>query len=148
MHADAALILIDSDAMMVGAEPVMSGARTERLQQKHLQVAAMDRELRMLVARGAAQRLLIDQLTEAIEEGGVLRRDRGPRQIGFEAERGQLPGGMRKQIDTDADRADFSRRLEYSTGNSRRVQRQPQRQPANAGPDDDDVVHISSRHLL
>jgi hypothetical protein len=55
---------------------------------------------------------------------------------------------MRKQIDADADRANFSRRLEYSAGNSRRVQRQSQRQPANAGSDDDDIVHVSSRHLL
>ena len=98
----------------------------------------------MVVARGAAQRLLIDQLAEAIEEGGILGGDRDPRQIGLEAERGQFPGGMRQQIDADADRADFGRELEYSAGDSGRVQRQPERQPANTGADDNDVVHVSS----
>ena len=38
--------------------------------------------------------------------------------------------------------ADF----EDPAGNFRRVQRKPERQPANAGADDDDVVHVPSRH--
>ena len=38
---------------------------------------------------------------------------------------------------------DFGSGLENAAGNSGRVQRQPERQPANAGADDDDFVHIS-----
>jgi len=37
-------------------------------------------------------------LTEAIEEGRVLGRDRDPRQISFKSERGKFFGGMRKQM--------------------------------------------------
>jgi hypothetical protein len=55
---------------------------------------------------------------------------------------------MRKQIDADPDRPDFSRRFKYPTGNSGGVQREPQRQSADAGPDDDDVVHVCSRRAL
>jgi len=36
---------------MVGQQPVVACARTEGIEQDHLQIAAMDGELRMLVAR-------------------------------------------------------------------------------------------------
>ena len=64
---------------------------------------------------------------------------------GFKAERGEFLGGMRQQIDADADRADFGGGLKYPAGNSGRVQRQPERQPANAGADDDDSSMFPSR---
>jgi hypothetical protein len=50
---------------------------------------------------------------------------------------------MREKIDADADRPDFRRRFEYSARNPRRVQGQPKRQSANAGTDDNNVVHVS-----
>ena len=102
----------------------------------------------MLVARSKAERLLIDQLPEAIEEGCVLGRDRDLRQIIFEPERGKFLCGMRKQIDAHANGPDFGRRLEYPAGNFRSLQREPKRQSADAGSDDNDVVHVSFRHLL
>jgi len=40
--ADTGLILLNSDAVMVGQQPVGSGARTEASRQRHLQIAAMD----------------------------------------------------------------------------------------------------------
>src|SRR6202043_2036327 len=46
MHADARLVLLDANAVMVGEKRLGAGARPERLQQHHLQVAAVDRELR------------------------------------------------------------------------------------------------------
>ena len=101
----------------------------------------------MLIARRAAQRLLIDQLAEAIEEGRVPGRDRDLRQISLESKRSEFLGGMRKQVDADADRFDLGRRLENPAGNSGGVQRKPERQSANAGADDDDVVHVLSRHF-
>ena len=67
---------------------------------------------------------------------------------GFKPERGKFLGGMRQQVDADADRPDFGGRLEDPAGNSGRVQRQPERQSANAGADDDDVVHVSFRRAL
>src|ERR1700730_4294723 len=108
----------------------------------------MNRELRMLVTRGAAERLLVDQLPEAIEEGGIPGFDRRLRQHRFKPERGKFFCGMRQQIDADPDRPDFGSRLENPAGDSGGVQRQPKRQPANAGSDDDDLVHVSFRHVL
>ena len=134
--------------MMAGLQPVTSPARPKSFEQDHLQIAAMDRELRMLVARRAAERLLIDQLAEAIEEGRVPGFDRDACQRLLESERGQFLGGVREQIDADADRPDFGGRLEYPAGNAALVQRKPQRQSANAGSDDDDVVHLPSRRAL
>jgi len=118
MDADAGFILLDRDAMMVGAEPVASGAQAERIEQDRLQVAAMNGELWILITGRAAQQLLIDQLPEAIEEGRVLCRDRDPRQRGFEAERGQFPGGVREQIDAHANGPGLGGRLIYPAGNS------------------------------
>src|SRR6201999_793287 len=65
MHADAGSILLDTNTVMTGDEAVAAGAGAKRIQQRHLQIAAMDRELRMFIARRAAERLLIDQLPEA-----------------------------------------------------------------------------------
>ena len=65
------------------------------------------------------------------------------RQRRFEPERGEFLGGMRQQIDADADRPDLGGGFENAAGNSGLVQRQPERQPADAGADDDDLVHVS-----
>ena len=91
MHGDARLILFDADAMLIGEQPVAARARDESIQQHHLQVATMNRKLRMIVARRAAERFLIDQLAEAIEEGRIRSRNRNSRQCLFEAKRRQVP---------------------------------------------------------
>src|SRR5580704_8204065 len=106
----------------------------------------MDGELRMLITRRAPQRLGIDQLAEAVEEGGIGGRDRSPRQL--QPEGSEFLCGMRQQIDADPDRPDLGSRLENPARNLRRMQRKPKRQAANAGPDDDDVVHVSSAARL
>src|SRR5258708_16526766 len=94
----------------------------------------MDRELRMFVARRAAERLLIDQLAEAIEEGCVPGFDRDPRQRRLESERGKFFCGMREQIDANADRPDFGGRLKHPAGYPGRLHRNPNRQSATPGP--------------
>src|ERR1700733_3029010 len=105
----------------------------------------MNHDLLIVVTGRATERLLINQLAEAIEEGGVFGLDRHPRQIGLKAKRGEFLGGVRQEVDADTDRADFRRGLEDATGNVGRVQRQTQGQAANASADDQDVVHVSSR---
>ena len=111
MQGDAVVVLLDAGAVMVGENAVGAGAALEGFQQHHLQVAAMNRELRMVVAGRAPERLLIDQLAEAVEEGRILRRDRNPRQIGLKPKRGKFLGGVRQEVDADADRADFRLRI-------------------------------------
>ena len=61
----------------------------------------------------------------------------------FEAERGEFLGGMRKQIDADADRLDLGGGFKNPAGNSGLVQRKPERQPADPGANDNDLVHVS-----
>jgi hypothetical protein len=142
-HGHAGPVLLDADAMAVGDEPVASRTRAECIEQNHLQIAAMNRELRVVVAGGAAERLPIDQLPETVEEGGILRLDRDSCQRIFKPKRGQFPGRVRKQVDADADRLDLGDGFEDPAGNPGLVQRQPQRQSADAGAEDDDLVHVS-----
>jgi hypothetical protein len=55
---------------------------------------------------------------------------------------------MWEEIDADADRLDFGSRLKYPAGDLGCVQRKSERQSANAGSDDNDVVHVSFRRAL
>src|SRR6202012_1751702 len=71
---DAGFILRNAETMAVDDQAIGARAVAERIEQHHLQIAAMDRELRMVVAGGAAERLLVDQLPEAIEEGRLPSR--------------------------------------------------------------------------
>jgi hypothetical protein len=50
---------------------------------------------------------------------------------------------MWKQIDANANRLDFGSGLKNTAGNVGLVQRQPERQPADPGANDNDLVHIS-----
>src|SRR5260370_38926255 len=123
-------------------------AGQKKFEQDHLQIAAMDRELRMLVTRRAAQRLLIDQLAKAAKEGRVRGFDRDTCQRLLESERGKFFCGVREQIDADTDRPDLGGRLEDPAGNAALLQRKSERQSTNAGSDDDDVVPVPSRRPL
>src|SRR5580698_5723124 len=144
MQGDAVIVLLDADAVVIGENAIRADAALEGFQQHHLQVAAMNRELRMVVAGPAPERLLIDQLAKAVEEGYIFGLDRHPRQIGLKAERSKFLGGVRQEVDADTDRPDFRRGLEDAAGNVDRVQRQTQGQAANAATDDQDIVHVPS----
>src|ERR1700742_4605813 len=97
----------------------------------------------MRITRRAAERFLINQLTEAIKKGRIRRLDCDLRQRRFEPQRRELQAGMRKQIDADSDWPDLGGGLEYPAGNPGRMQRKPKRQAANAAAENDDVVHVS-----
>ncbi len=130
------------------SQPGAAGTRNEGVQQHALQVAAMNRELWMLVAGRTPERLLIDQLAEAVEEGRVRRRNCDLRQIVLEAERGEFLCRVRQQVDADTDRADFGGRFENAARNSGLMQRKPERQTADSSADDNDLVHVLPCQLL
>src|SRR5579871_2948094 len=144
MQGDARVVLLHTGAMMIGENATLPDAAPECIQQHHLQVAAMDGELRMVVAGRAAERLLIDQLPEAVEEGRIFGLDRDPCEVGFEAERAKLPGRMRQEVDADADRANFRRGFENTAADFGGMQRKAERQATDAAADNQDVVHVSS----
>src|SRR5579864_8164836 len=102
MQGDAGIVLLDAGAMMICENAIRADAVPERVEQHHLQVAAVNRKLRMIVTGRAPERLLIDQLPEAVEKGRILGRNRDLRQIGLKAERGELLGRMRQEVDANA----------------------------------------------
>src|SRR3954453_3067229 len=104
----------------------------------------MNRELRMLIPGRAAERLLIDQLTESIEKGGIACRNGDTRQSRLEPERCKFLDGGGEKINPDAHGFYFGSRFKYPARDSSLVQREPERQSTNAGADDDDIVHVSS----
>src|SRR5258708_37268833 len=104
--------------MMVGIEPVGPCTGAKRIEQDHLQIAAMNRELRMVVAGRAPQRLLIDQLAEAIEEGRIAGFACDFRQRRFKTAACKFYGGMRQQIDAEADRTELGSRFKNTAGNA------------------------------
>ena len=126
-------------------DAVGAQALAHRGEQHALQVAAVDRELRRVVARPAAGRLGIDELAEPVEERRLARDDREPLQVVEHAERAQLGGGMRQDVDADAERQDLAARLVDPTGDARGVQAERQRQAADAGADDEDFVAAHGR---
>ena len=136
----------------IGADPVAHG-----VEQHRLQVAAVNRELRRVVAGPAPGRLAVDVLAEAIEERRLARQHRDLLERLEHAERLQRTRCVGQDIDADPERADLGRGFEHPAGDARTVQRERQRQAADAGADDQDLgvaaprgrgAHgWSSRHL-
>ena len=140
-RGDAAAALLDADAAMPGDEILRADPLAHRGQQHALQVGAQQRDVRPQVAGRLAERLAIDELAVPGEEGVVLRLAGGRDQRVLEPERAQLLHRMRADVDADAERPHFGRGLEHpdAARHARGVQRQRQRQPADAAADDDRV---------
>src|SRR4051812_6527966 len=73
LQHDVVFFLGNRNTMRIQVQAVRADALLERLEQDHLQVAAMDRKLRPFVAGAPPKRLAVDQLAEAVEEGGFRR---------------------------------------------------------------------------
>ena len=103
VHGDAAFVLLDAGALVVGANGVGAQPRQRRLIQDQVQPAAMDADFRIFVAGEFAARLLVDELAEAVEEAAFEVLDAGLEQLVAEAERGEFAHRMRQQRDADAE---------------------------------------------
>ena len=110
-----------------------------------MQVRPVDRKLRPLVAGVPAARFLEDELAEAVVEAQLLRLDRERGELFLQAQLGQLAHAVRQQVDADAQRPDLRRRLEDVAGDAGLVQRQREREPADAAADDQHLGHGPSR---
>ena len=128
----------------------LDAAFAHRLKQHGLQIAAMDGELRPVIAGGAARRFPINQLSEAIEENAFTRRDRHRRKRFLQSQPGQFLRGVRKHVDANPDRTYFRQLFIDTATNAGVVQGKRQRQSADAGPNDNDAVQLGqprcSRH--
>jgi hypothetical protein len=112
----------------------------ERIEQDLMELAAMNRDLRPVITRRAAERLLVDELAETVIERRFLRADAARGKRVLKPERRHLLHRMRQEVDADAQRLDLRRRLEDAAGNAAPLQHQAERQPANAAADDENVV--------
>ena len=87
-----------------GDDLIRTGTFEEGVKQGHLQVAAMNRELRHVIAGEAPGRLAVDELAEAVVEAIFARGDRDLAERILKSERHQFARGVRQDIDADADR--------------------------------------------
>ena len=97
--------------------------------------------MRPLVPGRLAERLAIDQLAVAGEEGVVLRLAGGRDQRVLEPERAHLLHRVGADVNADAERPHFGRGLEHADAarHPRCVQRQCQRRSPDPAADDDHV---------
>jgi NADP-dependent aldehyde dehydrogenase len=124
------------EAQAPGPEPV-----EHRGQQDGLQVAAVDRELRVLVAGEPAGRLGVDELAEAVEEGRFAGGDTSRRQLLLEAEPGEDLRRVREDVDADAYGSYPGGGFVDFAVDAGVVQLEGKRQPADACSDDRDFHH-------
>jgi hypothetical protein len=103
-----------------------------------VQPAAVDADLGMLVARGLAARLPVDQLAEAVEEAAFGILDTGAQQRVAEAECRKFAHRVRQQRDADAELLQLGRGLIDPARDAARMQVQRKRKPANPAADDRD----------
>jgi hypothetical protein len=143
---DFGFVLLEADAVPAEMNPLLPKPGAHRFQQNGLQVRAMDRELRPRVSRAPAERFLVDELAEAVEEHTLRRFHANARQRGLEAKSAQDFGRVRQQVDAHADRLDLGRGLEEPEGNAATMKLERQRQAADAGADDQNVA-IHARFL-
>ena len=115
----------------VGAQPLDDG-----IEQHSMQRAAMDRVLRIGVARIASERLAIDQLPEPVEEHRLAREHADARQCGLKAQQCELVRRVRKDVDANAQRPHFGHRFVDAHGDSCALQREGERQSSDACADD------------
>src|SRR3984893_6088954 len=104
MDDDARAVLIDLEAAMREPYGVAAQARSHRVEHHLVQVGAMDRKLRPVVAGEAAARLLVDELAVAAVEDKLARLDGMRGQRALQAELAQLAHGMRQEGGGDAQR--------------------------------------------
>ena len=124
------------------SQAIAAAARTGssvRLEQDHVQAAAMDAHLGILISAEFSARLLVDQLAETVEETAFEIFDPGAEQFVGYPERRELPHGMRQQRDADAELLYFRRALIDAAGNAAPMQIEREREAGDATADDRNV---------
>ena len=142
------LVLREADTVRAQVNTLCTDSRLHRIEQHRLQICAVDGELWPRIARGAAERLPINKLAEAVEERRLSCLHRHLREQRLESEFAQHLRRVRQQVDADADRLDLGRGLVDAARNVSRVQLERERQPADSRADDDDVRASVQRRAL
>src|SRR5262249_46497827 len=131
-------LMLDPSAPPASDDLVRSGPPHERVQQDHLQVAAMNGELRHVIAGETASWLAVNELAEPVVKAILARGYGHVRERLFEPKRTHLTRRVRQDIDAYPDRLEFGRRLEDPACDSGAMKHQPHRQSADARADNQD----------
>src|SRR5690606_25800824 len=138
VRRDAVVVLVDPQAAVAGHYAVRAQALAHRRQQRHLQVAAVDRVLGPVVAGRLAGRLAVDELAVAVEEDRLAGVHAQRIQRRQQAQFVEFAGGVRQQVDAHAQRPDLGHGFIDAAADAGLVQAQRQHQAAHAGADNDD----------
>ena len=144
---DAALALGIGAEAVAGMDARFAEPRPHRLVDHRLQAAAVDGELRHVVAGVDAARLAPDLLAEAVGVEQLVGADADLVEPVEQAELGQFLDGMRQGVDADAELAHGVRLLVDLAVDAARMQHQRRRQAADAAADDDglhDATHCNA----
>jgi hypothetical protein len=107
------------------------------LVEQHVELPAVHRVLRPVVAGEQPARLRIDVVAVQPDQRPFLRRNANPVEVlRREAEVVELAHCIRLQVDADTERAHVAHRLEHDAGDPDLVQRQRRREPAEAAARD------------
>src|ERR1043165_9515015 len=129
---------------MIGDDAVVPDSLQHGAIKGEMQLAAMNADFRVLVARRLAARLPVDELAEAAEEAALGGFDAAPQEVVAEAKRREFAHRMRPQRYADAELFEFGRRFIDLGCDSAGVQVQRKRKPANSAADDGDA-HVDRK---
>ena len=124
---------------MAGVQAAFAEPRAHRLMDHALQPAAMDGELRHVVAGVDAARLAPDLLAEAVGVDQLVGADRDRVEPLQQAELLQFLDGVRQRVDADAELADALGLLEQLAVDAAGMQHQGRGEPADPSADDNDL---------
>ena len=136
---DAALVLPEAAEAAAGVDAAFAEPRAHRLIDHALQPAAMDRELRHVIARVDAARLAPDLLAEAVGVDQFKGADRDRVEPLHQPELLQFLDRVRQGVDADAKLADAVGLLEQLAIDAARMQHQSCGETANSAADNDDL---------
>src|SRR5262245_10568859 len=143
MRDDAAIALGEVDEPVIGVEARRAEARLDRVQQHAVQLAAMDTELRHVIARIQAAQFAPHHLPQPVGVNELAGADPGLVQRRQQSERREFLDRMRQQVDADAEFAQLLRLLEDLDLDARLTQRQRRDEAANAAADDQELHPVS-----
>src|ERR1700722_5231317 len=136
VRGDAALVLAEGPEPTTGVDGVRSQPFLDGPMNHALQPAAMDRELRHVMAGVDTADVAPDFLAMAIEIIEHIGADRAVVALWQQAEAGEFADRMRQRIDADAEFADRIRLLEQFATDAAGTQHQRRGQAANTATDD------------
>ena len=144
---DLAALLLEASDAPAEADPFLAQHRTRRLEQDHLQLAAMDRELRPRQSGMAAARVGPDRLAVPVGVAQLARLDAGCRQRRLEPEACEDPNGAGLDVDADAERLELGHRFEHLDVEARALQAHGRREAADARAGDHDLHDVKRSRL-